>query len=338
MNFIINNYQNVRNYIPYKNGYDPYIDFLKGYLILCILFIHACSIWEPLYDYSLYYFWACAPTGCFLLISSMHFFRKGVGECRYNLIKHIKKVLLPFLVIQLIVISVIILLRSIHHFDSEKILALIKSGGYGVGSYFPWVYIQYIVVMMLITPVIRTIKSKTILLLIFVTISAIIEILCSHFNMDDDWYRVTVLRYPFLIYLGLQLDREGIFLSKKRILYASVGFAFIIMFTYGKMNIEPFFFNTSWKTYHWICYPYMAYVLMYAICRVYINQGRSSYYMTRIGQASYGIFLFQSLFYLIPTEQWSDSIISIAIYIPVSMAICTVGGILLKEKVLDLWF
>lgn len=329
-----------RHFIPYENGYDPYIDFLKGYLILSILFIHACAIWEPLLGYSLYYLWASAPTGCFLLISTMHFFRKGVRGCSLNLRKHIKKVLLPFLLIQIIIISGIILLCSINYFDIDKIFSLIKSGGYGVGSYFPWVYIQYIIVMMIITPVISAIKNKTVLFIVFVTISTIIEFLCSIYNMDDDWYRVTVLRYPFLIYLGLQLDREGIFLSKKRIAYALVGLVFIILFTYGQVNLEPLFFNTCWKTYHWICYPYMAYFLMFVVYWFYLKSKDCRYcqYIMRIGKASYGIFLFQSLFYLIPTDQYGESVFAIAIYIPVSMAICTVGGLLLKEKVLDLLF
>ena len=327
-----------RRLIPYQNGYEPFVDFLKGYMILCILFTHACNVWEPLRDYSMFYLWACAPTGCFLLISTMHFYRNGVGGRRINIGKHVKKVLLPFGVAQIVIVLGIIIFKSLHHFDSEKIITLIKAGGYGVGSYFPWVYIQYILVMILITPIIKIfLKNKIILLLLFVFLSVAIEVICSIFDMDDGWYRVTVLRYPFLIYLGLELDCKGIYLSKKRIVASLIGLFFVLIFACWHVNLEPVFYDTCWNTYHWVCYLYMAYFLVYVLYRIFLwqKENKFNHCIIRIGKASYGIFLFQSFFYLIPIELLNNNIVAIVLFIPFSMIFCSIGGILLKEKVLD---
>lgn len=321
--------------ILYKNGYEPYIDFLKGYMILCVLFVHASAVWGPLCNYSLFFLWGCAPTGCFMLISTMHHFRHGLREAKFSLPKQLKNVLFPFLILQTLIIIGVIGFKSVNHFDYDKIIYLIQSGGYGVGSYFPWVYIQYILLMALLTPIIRRIKNKRILLLFFLALSVLIEYLCCHLQIDDRWYRILVMRFPFLIYLGLILDEEGLKITKSRAVFSVIGFVFIVIFVYGNVNLEPFFYYKSWKAYHWVCYPYLAFFLTFMVYQIYKKTEGSKFskMMLRIGKASYGIFLFQAMWYLLPYSE--KNVIMISLYVIVSMIICTVCGILLKEKVLD---
>ena len=315
------------------------MDFLKGYLILCILFTHSCQAWDSLRDYSLYCLWGCAPTGCFMLVSSMHFYRKGIEDVRISLWKHIIKVILPFLILQILVITACLLFKPDYHLSSTKLISLVKSGGYGVGSYFPWVYIQYLILMMILTPIIRRINNRMVMLSFFLLISISIEILCSVFDINDGLYRILVLRFPFLIYLGLILDQEGLFLSNKRILLSLIGLAFILLFEYGQFNMEPFFYNTSWKPYHWICYPYLAFFLIYYVYLLFrkTNGGRLSKYVMRIGKASYGIFLFQAIWFMLPLCVW-DSRVGAILYMLLSISICTICGVVLKERIMDYCF
>lgn len=326
-------------YYFYRNGYEPFIDFLKGYFILCILFTHSCDAWPSLLNYSLYYVWACAPTGCFLLISTLHLYKNGLEGVNYSLVRHFKKVIVPFLILQLIVIIGVLLIKSIGYYDTDRVISLIKSGGYGVGSYFPWVYIQYIMLMLLLTPLMRRLGNKWNLFVFFVILSATIEFLCSVFSFDDDWYRITVLRFPYFIFLGYILNKEGLYLSKIRIFVSLLGLVFIILFTYTNVNLEPLFFNTSWKAYHWICYPYLAYLLFYLLFRLYRKSQKSKFskFIMRIGKASYGIFLFQSIWFMLPICK-NKSIIVVLLYIMFSIPFCTFGGVMLKEKVLDRFF
>ena len=324
-------------YLLYQKGYEPFIDFFKGYLILCILFTHSCDIWMPLRERSLYHLWGCAPTACFMMISTMHIFRKGLNNASITLGKHIKKVLLPFLIIQLSALIINIILKPINEVF-EGIPAFIKSGGYGIGSYFPWVYIQYILLMMFLCPIVKKIHDRRKLFLFFLIISITIELLCSLFKLDDGWYRILVLRYPFLIYLGLLLDEDGVFLSVKRCIISLIGLFFIIMFTYGNVNLEPIFYNSTWKTYHWICYPYLAFFLTFFVYVLFAKTKdfHFSRLMIRIGKSSYGIYLFQLIWFMFPLASktrmggWE-----IVLYLVISMSVCTFCGILLNEKVLE---
>jgi len=108
----------------------------------------------------------------------------------------------------------------------EGIPALIKSGGYGIGSYFPWVYIQYLLLMMFLCPIVKKIHDRRKLFLFFLIISITIELLCSLFKLDDGWYRILVLRYPFLIYLGLLLDEDGFYFVSQKMCYIIDGIIF----------------------------------------------------------------------------------------------------------------
>lgn len=52
--------------ILYKDGYEPFIDFLKGMAIIFVVFSHCAS--TTFLHTSGYYFWCSAPTAFFMLI------------------------------------------------------------------------------------------------------------------------------------------------------------------------------------------------------------------------------------------------------------------------------
>ncbi len=94
----------MKKIILYKEGYEPYIDFIKGYMMLCILFTHACSSWKDMENYSLYHLWGCVPTGSFMLVSSLHQYKKMLTGSDLWIIKPIVRVLVPFIIWQLLLL------------------------------------------------------------------------------------------------------------------------------------------------------------------------------------------------------------------------------------------
>lgn len=123
----------------YENGYEPYIDFLKGYLILAILFCHGTVVWPLLRENILYYLLGGAPTAGFMLVCTMQIYRNGLRGTRFNLAKVCFRVLAPFMVLQLFWVLGHLACK-VDYYDSKRIQQVVISGGYGIGSYFPWVF------------------------------------------------------------------------------------------------------------------------------------------------------------------------------------------------------
>ena len=81
-----------------KTGYDPFITFMKGYAILCVLLAHAL----PNPDATGYALWGGMQVPLFLLIQVFHSFKK---KPLFSFAKLMKRVVLPFLLIQLVLIA-----------------------------------------------------------------------------------------------------------------------------------------------------------------------------------------------------------------------------------------
>lgn len=59
-----------------KDGYEPFIDFLKAYAILCVVVGHALPV--ALYDYTLFYIWGGMQVPMFVLVQTFHVYKKDV--------------------------------------------------------------------------------------------------------------------------------------------------------------------------------------------------------------------------------------------------------------------
>ena len=82
-----------------KTGYDPFFTFMKGYAILCVLLAHAI----PNPDATGYALWGGMQVPLFLLIQTFHSFKR---KPKLNLGKILKRAILPFLLIQMLLLSI----------------------------------------------------------------------------------------------------------------------------------------------------------------------------------------------------------------------------------------
>lgn len=278
-----------------KNGYDPFLDFLKGFCILSVIFMHC----EPRFNgYVLYDYWIHLAVPLFLLLQAYHVFRKENATITKSAItKMLRRIFLPFAcftAVEFVYIAV---------FRDGSLRGLIKSmilaGGIGPGSYYFWVYLQFFILAPLTYWLFRRFNISLIMGgAIFTIISIGTEIICSNMEMRTDLYRLSCMRYIYLIFLGYVWSRRGIRLNALTLTLSGVSIVFITIFTQTNLNLEPVFHNFTKKECHWICYFYPAFLFMFMLHWAYrILPQRIRAWMVEFGHYSWHIFLMQMLFF-----------------------------------------
>lgn len=113
-----------------KSGYDPFIDFLKAYAIIMVVFTHCIPSF--VHDLILGCLWIDVQVPLFLLIQVFHAY-KNEETPEINMKKMAKRIVLPFAIIQ-IVIFVTLALFSEN--DVCKLLNICVLTGGGVRPWF----------------------------------------------------------------------------------------------------------------------------------------------------------------------------------------------------------
>lgn len=173
----------------------------------------------------------------------------------------------------------------------------LKNWGFGPGEYYIWEYFQFL----LLCPIVGLLYKKLTVRMaccISIAISIALELLINFVPITEHAYKYLFFRYYFLIYLGYQWSLNNVVLNRKIILLSCISIISIIVFDYTDINLSPFFYDSSWKCFHWISYFYTASVLIFMIHFVH---RRISIYLQRIieqfGQDSWSIFCVQIVVY-----------------------------------------
>lgn len=279
-------------------GHDSFIDFLKAYAILCVLFGHTF----PHIDKIGYALWAGMQVPIFILIQAFHVLKKD--SFQFNMVNLLRRIFIPFAATT--IITIIISMMSpvnIIGGNTLNIRSIILAGGVGPGSYYPWIFIQIAVILPYIRPMLNkgTKHQQTIIAII---ICEIFEIVVSKLGIPDYIYRLVALRYMFLIYLAWLWIKDGIVLNKKTFILSILSLLSIIYFEYYSFDNRPFFCNTSWKFHRWPCYYFVSTLLCYLLYCIYKSVSQIDVLNKAINilaKCSYEIFLVQmALITLIP--------------------------------------
>jgi hypothetical protein len=106
-----------------KDGYDPFIDFLKAYAIICVLMGHTF----PFLQETGYALWYGMQVPIFILIQAFHVFKKDVVEL--NLKKIILRIFIPYFII----LSAEYIILFIHGVSIKALIgSLLYGGGMGL--------------------------------------------------------------------------------------------------------------------------------------------------------------------------------------------------------------
>ena len=319
-----------------EEGRDLSIDFVKGIAILCVIFLHnmpgesICSI---------AYIGQAVPL--FLLVSSYLAYggyqRKGLRNyySTQNMKKMLNRIFIPFFI--LIVCQCLLFYFLKGEIDWYR---LYKQGGFGPGSYYPWIYLQCWLILPFIIFIVNNQSLKKSFVL-FVVISILVEWGTCVFTISDDVYRLLFYRYLFLLYLGCIIMKYGVKLNVWVYGLAFVSLLVALIEIYTPVDLTPFLTN-KWKEYHWVTYFYtMLFFLLLVKLYSYIKHMQISAFFVKLGNCSYEVFLFQMfVFCLISMKRFlfiENEVLRCVVYVLTTIILSIVPVFVYKEYIKKLY-
>ena len=313
-----------------KEGYDPFITFLKAYAIICVVLAHAIP--AAFRDVILFELWGDMQVPLFILIQVFHSYKRAPS---FSFKRIWGRILKPFLIVQLVIF--LIYLFSGASTISDIFFQTAIQGGKGPGSYYIWVYVQIALLLVLMWPIITRYSVKQ-LLVPFILLCISIDFLCSIIHMPEWLYRLMALRYIFLIYLGVIWVKEGVNVNYFTVAISVISILATLYFNYTTSDLEPLFFTTNWKTHRWICYFYVSNLLVFVLWKLYNMSVKSNWVsgiIRIIGDSSYEIYLMQMMVFLfLPSlthHIWAKTFSLSVIVACAEILLCIVSGIVLHK-------
>lgn len=298
-------------------GYDPFLDYLKGVCILFVVLTHAL----PFQEYILFPFWGGQAVPLFLLIQSFHFFKKTEYP-RPDLKKTWKRIVWPFLLQNVIAITILTIFSTSSF--REIMYHTVECGGNGPGSYYVWVYLQFVILLPLLGWVYKRYGIKA-LSGVVLGICVLFEVLCSYINPSPYLYRLLCFRYFSLPLLAIAWVKHGLLMNKERWVLSIVGIVFLILLFYCKVNLDPVFFNSEWYDHHWICFLYTAFLFAFLLFKSYrIAPPSIISILNKFGKYSYDVFLWQMLVFKCFSEFYNHDFINHTFAVVLKIALTVV--------------
>lgn len=325
----------IYNRIFALDGYDPFINYVKGICIFFVILAHNF----PYQNETLFSLWGAQAVPCFLLIQVFHVYKKGIltsAPTKIGLM--VRRIFLPFLTTFLLSFLILCLLPN------NGIASILKSGiaagGYGPGAYYVWIYLQFVILIVMCRKLFAKYTGWK-LLMVFVLLSSLLELACYYASLFLSnfalIYRLSFFRYFFLIYLGYMLVMNNNDKPIKLIILNSVSIVFILLFQYSNIELEPLFYNNDWKISHWITYFYTFSGFLYLLKFSYKHIWKYPLeLLQQMGKYSYEIFLCQMFvftFFKIEYLSFSGAGMQVLLYI-IFTTILSIFPILFVKKYL----
>lgn len=297
-----------------QSGYDPFIDFLKGICIMLVVLTHCIPSW--LNESTLFIIWGAPAVPVFLLLQVFHAYKKGTNNVTTNYTKLWKRVIKPFIIMELVIISVCFITKCVlQDYNAKEFLEeTILWGGLGPGSYYPWIYIQFAILMPFFAAIFQHISGAW-LCIAFVAFAELIEIACSIYDIGQRTYRLLALRFVLIFYLGYLLATKRIVINTFTLFLSFLSLAATYVVSTGK-DLEPFVFSFQYKSHHWFCFIYIA--IIYIAVLQFIFHFVSAYmptirrYIIKVGKYSYEVFLFQMFYFVLIHEHVTKLLFSVS--------------------------
>lgn len=331
------------NILLNKKGYEPFLDFLKGVCIVFVILTHCIS--PSLHKYSLFCLWGDMAVPLFLVVQVFQTYKKGTSIIKINVTKLLKRIVVPFLIAQVAGVAVLSLVGY------PFLNSLRQFGDIGPGAFYPYIYLQFAVLLWLVSSLFNKVKKVGLLLFLFLVVSELLELVSIYLPIGPSVYRFLFFRYTFLIFLAWLLTKGGIAFKPFTIVLAIVSAVFILLFdgiirrynlTGGVINSSSMFYDRSFAIFHWISYFYVVFFLLFIIygCfRLFEKTTVLKNYFVVCGKYSYEIFLFQMVFFLIsPVNVLFQKLVGTSLSLePISLVInvvcCTVPVILIMRLI-----
>lgn len=304
---------------------DKY-DFVKGIAISFVILLHTIDRELLLSIHHIYHIGQAVPL--FILVTFVLSFaslsKRTGSEIQYwyslqRWNNMIRKIWLPYAILQALFV---VMLFAIN--EPQRLFSLVKSGGMGPGSYYPWVYLQFWLIMPFLYHIIKYKNAVYLGGAILLAINEIIQLGCTYLDVSHDFYRMFAGRYLFLAFWGY------CFMKKRISKYAYVLFAVIGIIYYlslGKINYVPWLYS-SWMSQQLPAYFYTI-VLMKLIIELYdkIKGTKFAQLIVTLGKYSWHVFLLQMLFVVVTNVRMfsfiQSELMKQVIYVIIVFLLCT---------------
>lgn len=270
----------------------------------------------------------------FLLLQVFHAYKHGFNKCKFSVKKIWNRIFKWYLLIEAITIGRLLIINYRHGIPNDALFTQIHDSlGIGMGNYYPYIYIEFAIILYLIRNIVKKVPPAQ-LLVIFIIASELMEMACSLFGIPEKDYRLLFFRYTFLIYLGIIITTKGVEMNKRNLTLSLLSIGLVLLLNYTSIDAEPFIFKTGWKTAHWICYFYIANIMIYIFYKAYnsLQHSIGTKSIRLIGKYSWEIFLLQMFWFTLPIRGKLNVFGNYAniTYVVISVMACTVSVMLFK--------
>ena len=205
---------------------------------------------------------------------------------------------------------------AVHH-NITQIGVLFLKGGFGPGSYYYPIMIQFIFYFPVLFGIIKKYNFSGLILCAFINL--FYEILKYSYGMNEECYRLLLFRYTLLIAYGCYLamgnfNRHNIL----SVICMCIGITYIIICKY--VRIVPLITNFWTGTSLWAC------LFIIPISAPIILNKASNRFVETLGRASYDIFLIQMVYYngagfiySLVDKRWMQLLINIVICVSMGL-------------------
>lgn len=312
---------------------NRFIDALKGLLAIMVVLTHYS--WQNgeeqtfLFCYIINF---AVPMFIFIsgYLSAVSFEKKGINSFReaYSL-----KVILP----KFLRLAIPFTIAFVAEWVIFRILGLFEvgiiefglfafcidwiKGGYGMGSYYFPIMVQFIFIVPVIFMVVKAYGKKGLWGCFFA--NAVFELLKTAYGMNDYEYRLLFFRYIFVASAGVYLALYGARVKNKwlEVVELVIGAGFVYLFT--STGYEPKVLN-YWRT---TCFPTCLFIV--PIMNFLISKVKRGFLpLEVIGKASFNVFLVQMIYYSTYFEYVNAYVSNYVLCIVYAVIICVVAGLL----------
>lgn len=315
------------------------IDVLKGLSIVSVILLHTYNSEFLLKSGAPFHIWQAVPI--FIILQGYNNTNSYLKKEFQNLSefyewsylkKKFQRLLLPYLiffVFQLIVLWI----DTPQYFASENLFFRFLTGGRGPGSYFVPLTIQAQLLLPFLYMAAR--KSINSMLLSSFMFGFGLEVLSHQFGIDEELYRLLIIRFIFALALGVALSMVEDYKRYKSIFIT--GILISIIYIWGVMYLDwHFIMEHYWHSQH---IPGYFYPLLIVVIFIH-NQLNEENWLIRktalLGKASYHIFFVQMFYFWKPVREMRPDV-NIFTDTLLNLFVCSAFGLLFYKLEQNFW-
>lgn len=281
------------------------IDIIKAFAIVSVILLHTFDGNLLLEFGAPFHIWQAVPI--FMILQG---FNNGGSYKRRNynkiddfkdrdfVVNKSKRLLFPFLIF-FIIQTAFLYFDTPNYFASENHLFRLFTGGRGPGSYFVPLTIQ----AQLIVPFMFLAAKKSVskMLMGSFAINLALEVFSLAINMNEELYRILIIRFIFALALGVGLSLWGFERFKNRKFYIAslISLIYIVGVMYFNWN---FIMEKYWHSQHIPGFLYPLFLIIFINSIEMNEENKILQKSAEIGKASYHIFLAQLLYFWKPIQ------------------------------------